>query len=172
MNLPQRIVAIRLAVLVLAALFAMGCDRLESWLHPEQCALSGRPIRAGMGAEVRIDGRENSVQACCLRCAITFAQQTGQKIRVLSVTDYVSHNQVRPDRAFYLSQSSVAPCSGPRVAVPASRREASSQVWDRCMPSVIAFADSDVALQFQKDAGGFLKSFAELVEDTDLVTAE
>lgn len=170
---PVRMAFLAGAVLLSAAvLMSSGCDRVESWLHPDRCALSGRPIRPGMGAVVRIEGKDAPVKACCLRCAVNYARETGKKLRVLSVTDYASRKQVSPGTAVYLSGSGITPCAGPRIDTPATRRESSTQVWDRCMPSVVAFANHEDALRAQAEEGGTLQTFGELVEGTDLVTSE
>lgn len=172
MKIPRRLTIAFAAILMAGALFVSGCDRVESWMYPDRCALSGRPIRPGMGAVVRIEGKDAPVKACCLRCAVNYARETGKKLRVLSVTDYVSRKQVSPGTAFYLSGSGLAPCAGPRIDTPATRRESSTQVWDRCMPSVVAFANHEDALRVQEAEDGTLQTFGELVEGTDLVTSE
>lgn len=156
-----------LAILALAISLLPGCDRLQTWLHPTQCALSGRPIHAGMGARVQIDERP-PVRACCLRCTIVEAEHTDKDIHVLSVTDYVSHDQISPKDAFYIVGSTVTPCAGPWVEVPANRRESSQVSWDRCLPSVIAFGKSEDAEQFQRESGGEIQTFAKLTEGTNV----
>ncbi len=162
MNALGRHISVAGLVLLLSL---TGCDRLQTWLHPAQCALSGRPIDAGMGVRIQIDKR-SPVRACCLRCAITASEHKGESIHVLSVTDYVSHAQIAPKGAFYVVGSGVTPCAGPPVEVAASRREAWVVNWDRCLPSVIAFAKRTDAEQFQQQSGGELQTFAEVTEGT------
>lgn len=171
MNLRRRPMIVCAAILMAGVLFVSGCDRIDSWMHPDRCALSGRPIRPGMGAVVRVESKDAPVKACCLRCAVKYARETGKKLRVLSVTDYASRKQTSPATAFYLSGSGIAPCAGPKVDTPATRRESSVQVWDRCMPSLIAFADREDARRAQEE-GGTLQTFGELTEGTHLVTAD
>jgi len=147
------------------ALSATGCDRLAAWLHPSTCSLSGRRIHPGMTVRLQVEGRAPG-RACCLRCAISYAQQTGKAVRIFSVTDYVSHKTVRPQRAVYVVGSTVKPCAGPLVDVPANRREASQVSWDRCLPSVIAFAKREDAEEFQRQSGGEIQTFAGLTAGT------
>jgi len=172
MNIPRKSMVACAVILMACALFVSGCDRIESWLHPNRCALSGRLIHPGMGAVVQVEGKDAPVKACCLRCAINYARETGKKLRVLSVTDYVSRKPTSPGTAVYLSGSGITPCAGPRVDAPATRRESSMQVWDRCMPSLIAFADREDARLAQEEEGGILQTFEELTKDTNLVSAE
>jgi nitrous oxide reductase accessory protein NosL len=151
--------------LMLSVSLVTGCDRMQSWLHPEQCVLSGRPIHAGMGVRIRIDDEPPS-RACCLRCTIVAARQMEKTIHVLSVTDYVSHDQIPPRDALYVVGSSVTPCAGSPVEVPANRRESAQVSWDRCLPSIIAFETRTDAERFQRDSGGRIQTFAELTEGT------
>jgi len=163
---------IAVAALLMTTASMSGCDRARSLLKPNQCPFSGRAIHPNMGAVVRVEGDRSSIKLCCVRCALSYSLQTGKRIVVESVTDYVSHKQIRPERAFYLTDSSITPCVGPDAETPSTRRESVAVAWDRCMPSTIAFADQDAALALRKDAGGSVETFAELVGGNDLVTAE
>jgi nitrous oxide reductase accessory protein NosL len=154
--------------LALIASALISCDRIQTWIHPSQCALSGRPIHAGMGVRIQI-GEKSPVRACCLRCTIAESEHTGQTIHVLSVTDYVSREQVSPQDAFFVVGSGVKPCAGARVEVPANRRESAEQTWDRCLPSIIVFARREDAEQFQAEEGGTIESFDEVVVGSKVV---
>jgi hypothetical protein len=158
------------AFFVSAGLSLPGCDRINTWLHPNRCSLSGRTIHRGMGVRIQVGGRGPS-RACCLRCVTAYAEQTGKTVRVLSVTDYVGHGPIAPKHAFYVVDSHVTPCAAPLVEVGADRRELPLRDWDRCVPSTIAFARRDDALQFQAQEGGTIESFDEIVAGTKVFAA-
>jgi hypothetical protein len=160
-----RIAVLGVTLGLAGALAITGCDRLAAWLRPSTCSLSGRRIHPGMAVRLQVEGQAPG-RACCLRCAISYAQQTGKTVRIFSVTDYVSHEPVPPERAVYVVGSTVTPCAGPPVDVPANRREASQVSWDRCLPSVIAFAKQEDAEEFRQQSGGEIGTFAELTEGT------
>jgi nitrous oxide reductase accessory protein NosL len=167
----RHVLAIALGAAVLCAgPLLSGCDRIDTWLHPSRCSLSGRAIHRGMGVRIQLEGRGPS-RACCLRCVTAYSEQTGKTVRVLSVTDYVSHARVSPERAFYVVGSHVTPCAGPRADVTANRRELPLRDWDRCLPSIIAFARREDALQFRAEEGGGIESFDEVVAGTKVVAA-
>jgi len=46
------------------------------------------------------------------------------------------------------------------------------QSWDRCLPSVIAFATREDAQAFQEQSGGSLLTFAELVQGTNVAAVQ
>ena len=145
-------------------------DYFESWLQPTGCAFCGRQVHADMQVAFQKENEETVRMACCLRCVITEAEQTGDRIRVLWVSDYVSHDRLKPDKAICLVGSTINSDSGPPVEVPGSRREQSELKWDRCLPSVIAFRKRDEALKFQQRAGGDIQTFRDLVAGTDTIS--
>lgn len=154
-----------LAVLAVAAIGFAGCDKIETLMHGDRCVLSDRVIHPRMAATIAVqDGP--SGRTCCIRCAITYAQQTGKDVRVVSVTDYLTHKQLAPDKASYVTGSDVAPCVGPRVKATGSRRECCFLGWDRCSPSTVAFANIQEAQRFQREHGGRIETFADLARPT------
>jgi len=164
--------ALRMAALfaVLASVMAMaaglaGCDRLQALLHGNRCVLSDRVIHPGMAAEVAVEGGPSG-RACCIRCAITYAQQTDKKVRAISVTNYRTRKPLAPDRAFYVTGSNVAPCVGPPMEASEGRRGCCMLGFDRCAPSTIAFADQQDAIRFQREHGGRIETFADLARST------
>lgn len=142
-----------------------GCDKLEALLHGNRCVLSDRVIHPGMAAEVAVEGGPSG-RACCIRCAITYAQQTGKKVRVTSVTDYKTHKPLAPDRAFYVTGSDVAPCVGPPMEASSGRRGCCLLGFDRCTPSTVAFSDLQDAIRFQREHGGRIETFPELARSS------
>jgi len=169
MSCRYRLGAIAATIVVAIALLT-GCDRIQTWLQPHTCSLCSRPVHAGMAVSFEIEGHDPA-QACCLRCVISYAQATGANVRVFSVTDYVAHDTLGPEDATYLTGSQLTPCSGPPVEVPASRRESLTQQWDRCLPSVIAFAKRQDAEHLRESAGGAILSFADLTRGTTVRAA-
>ena len=142
-------------------------DYFESWLQPTGCAFCGRQVHADMQVAFQKENEDTVPMACCLRCVITEAEQTGSAIRVLWVSDYLTHERLRPDKAAYLVGSTINSDSGPRLN-PLDRREQSEIEWDRCLPSVIAFGKRDDAVAFQQTSGGEILSFQELVAGTNV----
>jgi hypothetical protein len=156
--------------LATAVVLGPGCDSVSSWIHPDRCALCHRRVHAGMAVRVAVAGHAPET-ACCLRCAISYAEQTDKAVRVLSVTDYLSHTPISAASAVYVVDSAVEPCSGPPLEVPANRHGAPVLNWDRCLPSVIAFAARADAEEFQTQNGGRIESFHDLVQGTPVFAA-
>lgn len=155
-----------LAAIALLAAGVAGCDKIETLIHGDRCVLSDRVVHPDMAAEVAVEGGPSG-RACCIRCAITYAQQTGKKVRVASVTDYLTREPVSPGRAFYVTGSGVAPCVGPPMEATSGRHECCILRFDRCAPSTVAFANEQDAIRFQRAHGGRIETFADLSGSTD-----
>lgn len=162
--------AVTLILLASIILPAAGCRRIDALLHPDRCVLSDRRIHAHMAVRVAVAGGPNG-EACCLRCAITYADQYRKQVKVFWVTDYTTGRHLDPRRATYVTGSDVNRCMGRPEEVSAGRPETDSIVWDRCSPSSIAFAKLKDAAAFQHVHGGRIQRFAEAVGSADVVAA-
>lgn len=126
---------------------------------PEYCDLSGRPIHPHMLTVVRVKGKK--LYSCCARCALTYQEQTGVHVDVVQVTDYVSGRLIDARTAYFANGSHVEPDCTSGVA----REEGRTpyvRMFDRCSPSLVAFARQDQAQAFIAKNGGRLTTLNEL----------
>ncbi len=102
-----------------------------------------------------------TVQTCCPRCGLHYLKVRGQTARTFEATDYASDQWIDATKAVYVSGSDVSHCGTEEA-----RRDAygccAIKAYDRCLPSLIAFATPDAAQAFQKQHGGNLLTFAQL----------
>jgi len=129
---------------------------------PAFCEISGRPIHANMLTRVRVNGE--ILYTCCARCPLTLAAQDGQKVQILEVTDFATGKRLEADDAFFVEGSRVHMCSGPRV----KRDEARTpmiELFDRCEPSLLAFAQEQEARDFIAQNGGTLRRLSDLMQE-------
>jgi len=149
---------------------AAGCRQIDALLRSSRCVLSDRPIHAGLAVRVAVEGGPQG-EACCLRCAITYAEQYGKRVRVLWVTDYPSGSRLDPEHATYVTGSDVNRCTGPVDEAAGGRREVDRLVWDRCSPSSIAFAMVKDAEAFQRTHGCRIHSFSEVIGSANVIAS-
>lgn len=172
MNLRLPVTKRRLAAAIVALSLTMipaaGCRRIYALFHPNACVLSDRPIDTRMAVGVDVEGGKRG-EACCIRCAITTAKQSGKRVRILWVTDYSTRKQIPPGQAYYVTGSDVAPCAGHTMKASAGRREVTICSFDRCIPSSISFASIADARSFQQSHGGRLETFADVVKGSTVV---
>lgn len=172
MRISRRIAgSLPVALIATAALAMGGCQRISAWLHPGRCVLSERMIHAEMEVRLAVVGENKAGKGCCLRCAITYSQQTGRTVRIFSVTDYPSRKPMRPDQAIYVTGSDVAPCAAAPTEVASGRRRSLLEIWDRCELSSIAFARREDAQAFQQVHGGRIETFRQVVGSSKVVAA-
>lgn len=154
-----------LAVLVAVGLGAgyMGWRAYRS-ARESACDVCMRPIHVHTKTTAEVGGRREVF--CCPTCALAAARQSGEALRFVEFTDYISHDALAPDDAFLVRGSDVNPCiehdhemvrDPERMSVPID--------YDRCSPSLLAFANRSTAEEFIRNRGGELLRPEDLQED-------
>lgn len=131
-------------------------------LPPAFCQIDDRPIHGNMHTLVTVDGKH--LHACCARCPLTLMSQEHLQVEILEVSDYVSGRRLPAAEAYYVEGSRVEVCSGPRL----NREEGLTpyaRLFDRCAPSLLAFARVEDARAFQAENGGVVKRLDELLRE-------
>lgn len=133
------------------------------------CPLSGRPIQPQTRALVTIGGKD--YETCCVRCAITEAQQTGKPLRIRKVADFDTRKLIDPAKAWFVESSDVNFCMRLSPATESPGRETVHlRAFDRCSPSVLAFSSEQDARAFQRQHGGTVKRLSGLLREAALTT--
>jgi len=150
--------------LVLLTLFGIGLAYLAwSLTHSttmQTCGACGRPVHAAARTEGRVDGSLELF--CCPTCALTERRQTGEDVQVTRLTDHASGQPLDPQHALAVYESDFNMCLRESV-LRTDRSEAASLDFDRCAPSIVAFADQTEAQAFAAQHGGRVVPFAQLV---------
>ena len=98
---------------------------------------------------------------CCPTCALTEHLQTGERVRLTELTDFDTQARLAPADAIFVSGSDVNDCVQDHILM-SQEKQANPMDFDRCSPSIIAFAQRREAESFQKLHGGTILSFEEL----------
>jgi len=81
----------------------------------------------------------------------------------LAVRDFDTAGLLDAGSAAYVEGSDVSPCSSGAMGQPRDERGCCLKpVYDRCLPSLIAFGSRDRAEAFARDHGGVVKTLPEL----------
>jgi hypothetical protein len=140
----------------LVAALLLGCAG-----RPERCWVCQREIHSQVRAVLTLaNGKE--VTACCPRCALHYREEPGNRVREIQVTDYAGHRSLPLSRAYLVEGSDETPCLHHHVPVMDDSRTPMRVCYDRCMPSLVAFASADAARTFMKEHGGILYGPGEL----------
>lgn len=146
-----------LIAFLLAAPLHSACALKEA--NCEQC---GRTECRNMAFVIRhTDGRE--VKTCCPRCGLHYLETEHSPVAALSVHDFETGAAIDAERALYVEGSDITPCL---VAGKRPLRDASGccadPVYDRCLPSLIAFRSKEEAAAFAREHGGAVRAFGEI----------
>lgn len=152
----------------LCALAALGgcLVLLGTWLacSAPSCSQCGRDECRNLTFRIDLaDG--SSVQTCCPRCALRYLRDEQPEVSALTVREFNSTKSLDARRATYVEGSDVHPCShaAPSSPPPTDARGCCLvAVYDRCEPSLVAFASPREAEGFVRDHGGLLRSYDEL----------
>lgn len=147
-------------VLVLALGLGYAALRMTRTSREEVCQACGRAIHAKMRTVAYVGSKREIF--CCPTCALSAGAQSHEPVRFLQVTDYETAHALRPADAYAVEGSDVIPCVRlhdmlNRDGQPVPMR------FDRCAPSIIAFADRSVAERFAADHGGEVGAFLQFV---------
>ena len=101
---------------------------------------------------------------CCPACALSEHRQTGRQVRITELTDFESGTRFSPDHAYVVRGSDLNPCVQHTSTLDRDKQPLHVH-FDRCSPSMLAFAHQEAAATFAKQHGGQVVRFQELASD-------
>ena len=154
----------RILVLSVVAAFAvLGVVYAQKSQPPGACDFCERSVCQGTAYTVHLSfGRTK--HACCPRCGIQFEKEHPGTARRTLVKDFATGREIRAQDAVYVEGSDFSHCKMGMIA--RDQEGASFTVcYDRCMPSVVAFAEHHSAAQFEAAHGGRLVAHDQLLRE-------
>jgi hypothetical protein len=145
----------KLLVTIFCAAFALGCAR-----SPHVCAVCNRAECKGMAFRMTLENGK-TVETCCPRCGLNYLETNHLTARKMEATDFATGNWIEATQAVYVSNSDVHPCASTQTRLD-PQGCCLTKAYDRCLPSLVAFAAKDQAAAFQKEHGGQLVAFQEI----------
>jgi hypothetical protein len=145
------------AVSALAVVYAGW--RVYRQAQPEQCDACQRPIHAHSRTVAFAKG--SSRLFCCPACALSEHAQEGKPVRVTELTAFLTGAKLSPTDAYVVKGSNVNMCAQTHELIDANKRSASVH-YDRCAPSLLAFAQEKEAIQFSREHSGTVLAFREV----------
>ncbi len=124
------------------------CEVCKRVIHP---ATSFRIVEA--------NGKIKST--CCPRCGLTSVIKNGGK--VLDAVDFSSQKRIAAADAIYLEGSDIMECCS-STGFRADEGSYQEIDYDRCMPSLLAFAQREDAEAVRRKHGGHIISFEEATQ--------
>jgi hypothetical protein len=146
-----------IGVLVLA-IVAYGGWRTFSYSNADECYACKRPIHAHSKTVAVANGRARLF--CCPACALSHHEQVGKPIQVTQLTSFLNGEALAPGDAYVVKGSNVNMCERTQELIDEHNTTADLR-YDRCAPSLIAFAQRGEALEFAREHGGDVVPFRE-----------
>lgn len=146
---------------VLLALVYIGATAYRGGLG-EQCTACRRPLHAHSRTAAFVDGRSGLF--CCPACALTARQQHGKPVRITELTAYLTGSRLAPEAAYMVQGSDVNLCARSHELIGEHKRAAGKH-FDRCAPSLLAFADRSEAVRFAGEHGGKVLPFERVAQE-------
>ena len=147
--------ALLLSVLLLSA---PACLKSQA-----SCSVCGRTECRAMVFTIHLkDGSDKNT--CCPRCGLHYLEGEHPAVASLSVRDFATAKTIDAEGAVYVDGSDVTPCTSMEEGAPPGDERGCclKPVYDRCTPSLIAFASRDTARKFADVHGGIIRTFAEV----------
>ena len=103
-------------------------------------------------------------RTCCPRCGLRYLREARPEVTRLEVRSFADGTTLDARRAYYVEDSDVHPCSHPAGATPPvdERGCCLKAVYDRCEPSLVAFATREAAEAFSGEHGGFVRTWSDI----------
>jgi len=138
-------------------IFGYAGWRTFSYSKADECYACRRPIHAHSKTVAVANGHARLF--CCPACALSQHQQEGRPIQVTQLTSFLNGKALAPDDAYVVKGSNVNMCERTQELILEGKRVADLR-YDRCVPSLIAFAQRREALAFAREHGGEVEAFS------------
>ena len=153
----------RFAAFVIFAVVALAAGyagwRVCRLTVPEQCYACRRAVHPHTRTIALANGKPQVF--CCPACALSEQAQKGRPVRVTELTAFLTGARLSPNEAYVVRASDVNMCARQDRLLDADQRVADLS-YDRCMPSLLAFAHAVEAIQFSREHGGTVLPFREV----------
>lgn len=98
---------------------------------------------------------------CCPACAFSEHEQGKEPVKVTQLASFLTGTALSPDAAYIVKGSDVNMCTRERAMIDPDKQPAALQ-YDRCLPSMYAFAEHNQAAEFAREHGGQIIPFRQL----------
>ncbi len=153
---PVLITLIALAALVGGALLVY---RWEAPRRPELCQVCDRVI--SKQTAFRVDTSSGAVHACCPACAMHYMLHHPDAVQKAWATDFNSGRPIPAASAYYDEGGDVQYCTRLKPPVERAAEGVSRRVYDRCLPTLVAFSTREQADAYRQQHGGRIVSYDE-----------
>ena len=150
-----------ITILAIGATIAAGlvAYRIEAPHGPGMCQVCDRMISEQTA--FRIDTASGAVHACCPACAMHYMMHHGDSKEKAWATDFISGRIIAASSAYYAEGGDVQYCTRHASSVERGTEGVSQRVYDRCLPTLVAFSSRADADAYRQQHGGRVVTYDE-----------
>jgi hypothetical protein len=97
-----------------------------------------------------------------------FQIRQGDQVRSARATDFATGARIDPAQASFVEGSDLMTCCSTPPIKREEPQKSAELIWDRCLPSLVAFKTRAEALQFWRQHGGRIRTYAEALDSVKL----
>jgi hypothetical protein len=129
---------------------------------PALCQVCGRTIPRQTA--YRMETVHGNVEACCPRCALHDMVDHPGTVRRAWATDFDSRRRIPAETAYYDEGGDVQYCTHGHEAMERGPQGVRERVYDRCLPTLVAFSTRDAAEAYRQQHGGRVLTYDQALE--------
>ena len=150
-----------MALLALGAVVAIAlvAYRLETVRGSPLCQICGRDIPAQTA--YRMETTSGTINACCPACAMHYMLHNPDDVRQAWASDFSTGRLIDAKSAYYDEGGDVQYCTASHPPVERGTEGISERVYDRCLPTLVAFASRHDAEAYRQAHGGRILTYDE-----------
>jgi hypothetical protein len=127
--------------------------------RPPLCQVCDRVISPQTA--FRVDTVSGDVHACCPACAMHYMLHEKDKVREAWATDFNSGRMIPASSAYYDEGGDVQYCTRHTPPVERGTEGVTERVYDRCLPTLVAFSTRQEADTYRRHHGGRVVTYDE-----------
>jgi hypothetical protein len=141
-------------LLVVGALVGLGLGvyRWESRQNSSDCQICGRMI--AKETAYQLDTTHGALKACCPACAMHYMIHNSEQVRQGWATDFNTGRVISATSAYFDEGGDTQYCTAHMPKVERGPEGVSARVYDRCLPTLVAFSTREAAESYRQQHGG------------------
>jgi len=126
------------------------------------CQVCGREVPSQTA--FHLDTASGSVESCCPACALHYEIHHPGAVRAAFATDFNSRHLIPAQSAYYDEGGDTQYCTAMHPAAERGPQDVSMRVYDRCLPTLVAFRTREDADSYQRQHGGGVLTYSQVLE--------
>jgi hypothetical protein len=155
---------ILITIVALTAIVAVGlvAYHWEALRRPALCQVCGRDIPKQTA--YRLATADGTIKACCPSCAMHYLLHHPGNVHESWASDFGSGRMIPAATAYYDEGGDVQYCTAHHPGVERGPQGINARVYDRCLPTLVAFATQGEAEAYRQQHGGRVLTYAQALE--------